>query len=78
MKIQAFKSPEVEAEPYEKNNMDIFITRFEEKTTYENGKRITEWVETKTNISKKINETAKIVKIDQSQEILDQVKAILG
>ena len=78
MKIQAYKNEETIVIPNDKSNMDIIISKFEEKTTYKDGKRITERIEKKVNITKKINETAKLVKIDQSAQILEQVKNLVG
>lgn len=57
---------------------DIIIKKAKEKITYENGKKVIETVYEKTNLTKKINETAKLVKSDNAilLQKMDEVEKI--
>ena len=76
--IQAYKSNEKEAIPEELPIRDIYITKQEIKEEYnEKGQKITTYIKRKINLTKKINETAKLLKIDTLQDKYDKLKEIL-
>ena len=58
---------------------DIIITKYEEKTTYnEEGDRITKRIPVKVNITKKVNATAKLIKEKTAQEKLAELEKIFS
>ena len=76
--IQAYKSNEKEIIPENLPINDIYITKQEIKEEYnEKGKKITTYLKKRVNLTKKINETAKLLKIDTLQEKYDKLKEIL-
>lgn len=77
--IQAFKNDEEKIErPKELQNNDIYVTKTEIKEEYnEAGQKITTFIKRKVNLTKKINETAKLLKIDTLQSKYDKLKEII-
>lgn len=76
--IQAYKNDEREIIPQNLPTKDIYVTKREIKEEYnEKGQKITTYIERKINLTKKINETAKLLKIDTLQEKYDKLKEIL-
>lgn len=76
--IQAYKSDEKIEIPKELPINDIYVTKQEIKEEYnEKGQKITTYIERKINLTKKINETAKLLKIDTLQNKYDKLKEIL-
>lgn len=55
---------------------DLIIEKLVPKTTYENGKKITEYNYEKVNLTKKINETKKLLKIDNTSEKIAELEKI--
>ena len=53
---------------------DIIVTKYEERETFENNKKIIEYVPIKTNLTKKIQETAKLVKSNAAQEKMAEIE----
>ena len=76
--IQAYKSNEKIIEPKELPINDIFVEKQEIKEEYnEQGQKITTYLKKRVNLTKKINETAKLLKIDTLQDKYDKLKEIL-
>ena len=76
--IQAYKNNEKIEVPKELPIKDIYVTKREIKEEYnEKGQKITTYIERKINITKKINETAKLLKIDTLQDKYEKLKEIL-
>lgn len=76
--IQAFKNDEKIEIPENLPINDIFVEKTETKEEYnEEGQKITTLIKRKVNITKKINETAKLLKIDTLQDKYDKLKEIL-
>lgn len=65
----------IKEDQHEKKN--IFVTKYEEKETYENGKKIIERVPHTINVTKLVNETAKVVKQDQAKELINKMTKLL-
>ena len=63
------KTPKFEPREY-------IVTKYEERETNENGRKIIERVPKKTNITKQINDTAKIVKQNLALEKLEELKQL--
>lgn len=76
--IQAYKSNEKIEAPKELPINDIFVEKQEIKEEYnEKGQKITTYLKKKVNLTKKINESAKLLKIDTLQDKYDKLKEIL-
>lgn len=76
--IQAYKSNEKIEAPKDLPINDIYVTKREIKEEYnEKGQKITTYIEKKVNLTKKINESAKLLKIDTLQDKYDKLKEIL-
>lgn len=76
--IQAYKNNQKIEEPKELPINDIYVTRQEIKEEYnEKGQKITTYIKRNINLTKKINESAKLLKIDTLQEKYDKLKEIL-
>ena len=76
--IQAYESNEGIEIPKELPINDIYVTKQEIKEEYnEKGQKITTYIKKKVNLTKKINETAKLLKIDTLQDKYDKLKEIL-
>lgn len=76
--IQAFKNDEKIEIPKNLPINDIFVEKTETKEEYnEDGQKITTYITRKVNLTKKINETAKLLKIDTLQDKYDKLKEIL-
>lgn len=76
--IQAYKNDEKIEIPKELPINDIYVTKQEIKEEYnEKGQKITTYINRKVNLTKKINETAKLLKIDTLQDKYDKLKEIL-
>lgn len=76
--IQAYKNNEKIEEPKELPINDIFVEKQEIKEEYnEKGQKITTYLKRKVNLTKKINESAKLLKIDTLQNKYDKLKEIL-
>lgn len=76
--IQAYKNNETIEEPKELPINDIFVEKQEIKEEYnEKGQKITTYIKKKVNLTKKINESAKLLKIDTLQDKYDKLKEIL-
>lgn len=59
------------------NQKDIIITKYKNETTYnEDGSRTEKRVPVKVNITKKVNETAKLVKEQTAAEKLAELEKI--
>ena len=76
--IQAYKSNEKIEVPKELPINDIYVTKQEIKEEYnEKGQKIITIIKKKVNLTKKINESAKLLKIDTLQNKYDKLKEIL-
>ena len=76
--IQAYKNDEKIEAPKELPINDIFVEKTETKEEYnEKGQKITTYIKRKINLTKKINETAKLLKIDTLQDKYDKLKEII-
>lgn len=76
--IQAYKSNENIEIPKELPINDIFVEKQEIKEEYnEKGQKITTYLKKRVNLTKKINESAKLLKIDTLQDKYDKLKEIL-
>ena len=76
--IQAYKSTETIEAPKELPINDIFVEKQEIKEEFnEKGQKITTYLKKRVNLTKKINETAKLLKIDTLQDKYDKLKEIL-
>lgn len=76
--IQAFKNDEKIERPEKLPINDIFVEKTETKEEYnEKGQKITTYIKRKVNLTKKINETAKLLKIDTLQDKYEKLKEIL-
>ena len=76
--IQAYKNNENIEAPKELPINDIYVTKQEIKEEYnEKGQKITTYIKKRINLTKKINETAKLLKIDTLQDKYDKLKEIL-
>lgn len=77
MNLQALKNNKKEEYIKEEPIKDIIITKYEIKEDYdEEGNRIIKRIERKVNLTKKINETAKLLKIDTLKDKYEKVKEI--
>lgn len=78
--LQALKQNQITVkEPKEYKNDDIFVTREREVEEYDkDGNRITKVIKEKYNITRKINECAKIIKTDLAQQKLEELNKILN
>ena len=76
--IQAYKNNETIEIPKEVPINDIFVEKQEIKEEYnEKGQKITTYLKKRVNLTKKINESAKLLKIDTLQDKYDKLKEIL-
>lgn len=76
--IQAYKNNEKIEAPKELPINDIFVEKQEIKEEYnEKGQKITTYLKKRVNLTKKINESAKLLKIDTLQDKYDKLKEIL-
>ena len=76
--IQAYKSNEKIEAPKELPINDIYVEKKEIKEEYnEKGQKITTYLKKKVNLTKKINESAKLLKIDTLKDKYDKLKEIL-
>lgn len=76
--IQAYKSDEKIEVPKELPINDIYVTKQEIKEEYnEKGQKITTYIKKQVNLTKKINESAKLLKIDTLQDKYDKLKEII-
>ena len=55
---------------------DIIITKFEKKIEYKNGEQIIKRIPIKVNLTKKINETKKLIKNYSAEEKLNELEKI--
>lgn len=63
--------------PHEKDKSnDIFVTKYEEKIERKNNQTIITRKAVKTNLTKKINETAKLVKEEQTISNLSKLEEL--
>lgn len=53
---------------------DIFTTKYEERETFENGKKIIEFIPRRTNLTKKIQETGKLIKANAAQQKMNEIE----
>lgn len=60
----------------EKNATDIIVKRVEPVIEYKDGKRIEYKKETLINVTKKVNATAELVKTNQIEKKLEEIKQI--
>ena len=77
--IQIYGLPKVKVNLKETKNIvkDVIITKYEKKTTYnEEGDMIIKRIPVKVNITKKVNETAKIIKEQTAAEKLADIEKI--
>lgn len=81
MKIQALINKEETGIPEFPETLkvpDIFVTKLEYTEEYdEDGNKITKKHKKKINLTKKINETAKLLKIDTLQDKYNKLKEII-
>ena len=56
---------------------DIIVTKFETKIEYENGVKRERRVPTKTNVTKLVNETKKLVKQNKASETLAEIEKLM-
>ncbi len=76
--IQAYKNNETIKAPKELPINDIFVEKQEIKEEYnEKGQKITTYLKKRVNLTKKINESAKLLKIDTLQDKYEKLKEIL-
>lgn len=77
MNLQALKNNKKDIYIKEEPIKDIIITKYETKEEYdEEGNRIIKRIERKVNLTRKINETAKLLKIDTLKDKYEKVKEI--
>ncbi len=77
MILQALKNNKKENYVKEEPIKDIIITKYEIKEDFdEEGNRIIKRIEKKINLNRKINETAKLLKIDTLKDKYEKVKEI--
>lgn len=57
----------------DKQNKSIFVEKIEYTTEYKDNETIIKKVVKPINLTKKINETAKTIKIDQAQERYEEI-----
>lgn len=57
---------------------EIWVTRYSEKVTEENNKKIIERVPNRINISKVVNESAKMIKKEQTADIISEMEKLLS
>lgn len=77
MNLQALKNNKKEEYINEEPVKDIFITKYEIKEEYtEEGDKIIKRLPKIINLTKKINETAKLIKIDTLKDKYEKVKEI--
>lgn len=67
---------EAELKPAPKRK-DIIVTKFETKIEYENGVKMERRVPVKTNVTKLVNETKKIVKQNKASETLAEIEKLM-
>lgn len=72
--IEILRDQRQKTEPVNIKKNDIIVTRYEEQETFENNKRIIEYVPMKTNLTKKIQETAKLIKADAAREKMAEIE----
>ena len=53
---------------------DIITVKYEEREYYEDNKKIIERVPIRTNLTKKIQETAKLIKADAAREKMAEIE----
>ncbi len=76
--IQAYKNNDKEETIEMPKINDIFVIKTETKEEFnEQGQKITTYIKRKVNLTKKINETAKLLKIDTLQDKYEKLKEIL-
>ncbi len=77
MNLQALKNNKKEEYIEEEPIKDIIITKYEIKEDFdEEGNRIIKRIEKKINLTRKINETTKLLKIDTLKDKYEKVKEI--
>ena len=69
-----FKMPQ----PKEKKKIDIIVTKYEIKVEYKDGVKIERRVPTKVNLTKKMNETKKILKAQTAEEKIKELEKIFS
>ena len=61
-----------------KPTKQIFVTRYATKITEDNNKKIIERVPQQINISKVVNESAKMIKKEQTADIISEMEKLLS
>ena len=82
-KIQVLTPPKNQGkkanEKIVKNSGDIIVIKaYEEETVNEKGEKTIKTINTKVNITKKVNETAKLVKERTAQQKLEELEKIFS
>ena len=72
--IEILRDQRQKTEPVKIEHKDIIVTKYEERETFENNKRIIERIPIRTNLTKKIQETAKLVKADAASEKMAEIE----
>lgn len=74
--LKKAKQPKKGAKEKDKPNRDIFVTKYEELIEYKNGEKIIKRVPKVVNITKKVNETKKLIKNYSAEEKLIELERI--
>lgn len=74
--LQAYNKKSQCLDEIETKKKDVYVVKYEIKTEYENGAKITRRVPKKINITKLVNETKKMVKRDQASIVLQKCREL--
>lgn len=72
--IEILRDQRQSTKPVEIKKKDIIVTKYEERETFEDNKKIIELIPIRTNLTKKIQETAKLVKADAAREKMAEIE----
>lgn len=72
--IEILRNQNQITKPVEIKHQDIIVTKYEERETYDGNKKIIEQIPIKTNLTKKIQETAKLVKANSAIEKMTEIE----
>jgi hypothetical protein len=62
--------------PVERKTEDIIVTKYETVVTYENGAKIERRKPKKVNVTKLVNETKKLIKMQTAEEKLAELEKV--
>ena len=75
--LQAFTRGKIKQTEKVEESHEIFVTKYKEEITYENGKKIIERIPQVVNVTKKVNATAQTLKIESANEKLKQIESLM-